>query len=58
MLAGAVVFCRAILANASKIDWPLCAGAGAAPGGLLPNDASRLGGGLPGGVVDVSGCDV
>lgn len=50
LLGAAEVFCRAILAKASRMDEPL----GAA--GLLcawfKNDAANPGGGLPGGVVD------
>lgn len=57
VLDGAVVFCRARFAKASRMDEPL--GAAGAAGGAedieLPcREASKLGGGLPGGVVDSS----
>ena len=53
LLAGAEVFWRAMFASASRMDWPFCAGgAGAA---FAPSEAATFAGGLPGGVVEVSG---
>jgi hypothetical protein len=53
-LAGALVFWRAILAKASRMDEPFC-GTGAGAAGSLPcMEASKPGGGLPGGVVEAS----
>lgn len=52
---GALVFCRAMLASASRMDEPLETGAvgavGADAGGPV-YEASTCDGGLPGGVVD------
>jgi hypothetical protein len=56
-LAGALVFWRAILAKASRMDEPFC-GTGAEAAGSLPcMEASKPGGGLPGGVVEALGGD-
>lgn len=57
LTGGALVFCRAILARASRMEEPLGAGGAGAAGGAVGwpwNEASTLGGGLPGGVVDSS----
>ncbi len=58
VFVGVVVFCRAMLAKASRIDWLLCAGGAAAVdaagSAFEPNEASKFGGGLPGGVVEAS----
>lgn len=52
---AAVVFWRAMLARASRMEEPFGAAAGAVGAGwLLCNAAMTFGGGLPGGVVEVS----
>ena len=54
LLVLEAVFWRAMLARASRMDEPL-AGAGAAAGAEPPCRETRaLGGGLPGGVVEIS----
>lgn len=50
----AVVFWRAMLASASKMEEPLGAAGPAGTGGLSWRAASIPGGGLPGGVVEAS----